>query len=215
VIRAITKTDAAYQRLRSDIESGELGPGTRLPMRILMERLEMSPSPIREALRLLQRDALVEHTPHHGMIVSLIQPETVGDNYRIRTVLEPLATELATEKASAATIAEIRAIHDALRRAAETDPLGSDVADLNANWHASIYAASESKYLIEFIGRLWTTVAKAMWVSLRAEQSIAEHEAILMRIEHGDPSGAAALMRSHIQSGAEAYNARHKPQADA
>jgi DNA-binding GntR family transcriptional regulator len=202
--RPMTKTEAAFHTLRSAIEEGRFRPGERLTLTRLVQELAMSPTPIREAIRLLQAEGLLEHEPHHGVVVAEYSPEKAEEIYRLRGVLEPLATELAVERATPEQVAAIRRLHDALTEAVREGSMRTDVAELNADWHRELYAASGSRYLQDFIGRLWTAIpVRAIWLTRRAEQSIAQHETIMAAIERGDAAAAAECMREHIAFGAD------------
>jgi DNA-binding GntR family transcriptional regulator len=199
-ILSVTKTDAAYQAIRTDIEEGRLKPGERLRIGSLIERLGMSPTPIREALRLLQAHGLVENRPHHGMIVKEYSVAGVEEIYDLRVVLEPLAAKFAAERAEAADLDEIRRLHDVLRQAARKEPY--NMAALNAQWHRRIYAASRSVYHQEFIERLWRALpVEVVWAGARRDRALSEHQAIMEALEEHDGERAAALMKEHIEAG--------------
>jgi DNA-binding GntR family transcriptional regulator len=200
---SLTKTEAAFRALRDAIEEGRLKPGEHLPVKRLMDELAMSPTPIREALRLLQAEGLVVHHAHRGVVVAEYSPESAEEVYRLRAVLEPLATELAVERATDEQIAAMRRLHDELH-AALADDRRTDVAERNAAWHHAVYAASGSRYLQEFIGRLWTAIpVRAIWLTRRAAQSMRQHDRIMAAIEQRDARRARDLMREHIEVGAE------------
>ena len=97
---SLTKTDAACAALREAIEADRLAPGERLAVKRLVEDLQMSPTPIREALRLLQAEGLAVYKPHHGMVVADYPAESVAEVSRMRALLEPLAVELAVRHAT-------------------------------------------------------------------------------------------------------------------
>lgn len=198
-----TKTEVAFSVLRGAIESGDLPPGDRLRANQLVEQLNMSPTPIREALRLLQAEGLVEYRAHQGMVVAEYSPESVIEVYRMRALLEPLATELSTERATDAQIAEMRAAHDALHDALQGHDIGPEIANLNADWHRAVYTPAESRLLIEFINRLWSAVpVTAFWSTNRSQKSLDQHAAIQAAIEARDVARAADLMREHVEDGA-------------
>lgn len=200
--RSMTKTEAAFRSLREAIEDGRYRPGEHLRVARLMQDLDMSPTPIREALRLLQAEGMVEHHPHRGMVVAEYSPESAEEVYRLRVVLEPMATELAVERAGPEQVAAIRAHHDALV-AAVRDDRSTDVAELNAEWHGAIYAACGSRHLEDFIARLWQAIpVRAIWLTRRASRSLEQHEAIMAAIERGDAAAARDAMRAHIELGA-------------
>lgn len=199
-VQAQTKTDAAYRGIRVAIESGELAPGDRLRTNELQAMLGVSPTPIREALRLLQRDGLVAHEPHHGTVVASMDENRITENRRIRILLEPLATQLATERATDEEIQSIRALHDKFRNTVARDPAGRAVPRLNTEWHMAIYRASKSDLLIEFIERLWVAMGTTKFFSVHGEQSIVEHEAVMLALEARRPEEAGEAMLHHLTS---------------
>jgi DNA-binding GntR family transcriptional regulator len=206
--RSLTKTAAAFQALRSAIETGRLRPGERLRISSLIELLGMSPTPIREALRLLQAEGLVAHEPHRGMVVRLYVLEEVDELYRLRLLLEPAATERAAEHAAPAEMKQIQALHRKLKSAVSS-PSATDSAQLNAAWHRAIYSACGSPYLIQFIMRLWSAMpVEAVWLSSHALDSIDEHQAVMDAIGNRDAKAAAEAMKRHIEQGQQMHAKR-------
>lgn len=203
--RHVTKTELALELLRERIRSGDLAPGQRLAIEDLTRLLGMSATPIREALRLLQADRLVDYRPHHGVVVTETPPEVTAEIYRLRTVLEPLATELAVQTVSAEQLRKLERLHGELE-AAVASGRGKRIADRNAAWHWALYESAKSVYLNDFIRRLWEGFPwRTMWaLPGRAELSLHEHEAMMEAIAAGDGGAAAELMRRHILSGEEA-----------
>jgi DNA-binding GntR family transcriptional regulator len=170
----------------------------------------MSPTPIREAMRLLQADGLIEHVPHRGMVVKEYSAESIAEIYRLRSVLEPLATELAAERATDEQLAEVRRLHEQLVTAARRSATAPNVAALNSAWHLAIYRSSGSDYLLEFIERLWGAIGggKAVWVSQRVDESLEEHEKVMAALERGKGTVAAKLMKGHIERGSMLHDER-------
>ena len=208
-VQTVTKTDAAYRAMRLAIEDGSLQAGERLTVTALQDWLGMSPTPIREALRLLQADGVVTHTPHHGMVVTEFSPTAILEVYRVRIPLESLATAWAAERATKAQLNQLRSIHQRFENAVRENPAGSDVAALNASWHSTIYDAAGSRHLREFIERLGSNGGgKAMWVSGRAADAVAEHAQIMAALEERDSTRGADLMRRHIDAGATLHKER-------
>jgi DNA-binding GntR family transcriptional regulator len=196
-----TKMSAAYGAIRLAIEEGTLAPGQRLRMSQLEGDLGMSPTPIREALRLLQADGLLEHQPHRGMIVAEYTAERAEEIYRIRVALEPVATGLAAERATDAELAHLAALHEQLAEAVASDS-GATAVSLNAEWHRAIYAACGSRYLQEFITRLWTALpVRAVWLSTRAQRSVDEHRAVMDALMDRDGKLAGECMARHLTRG--------------
>jgi DNA-binding GntR family transcriptional regulator len=197
-----TKTEIALQMLRERIRSGELQPGQRLRVNDLRDELAMSPTPIREALRLLQADGLVTYQPHQGITVAGLSPETTAELSLLRCTLESLATELAVSKLTEAGLEELKHVHDELMHAFETGH-GAAINELNATWHWQVYDAASSPQLRDFIRKLWERYPwRTMWVLPgRAQKSIEEHGRVMDAIIAGDARAAGREMRAHIASG--------------
>lgn len=198
-----TKAEAAYVALRDAIRSGELQPGQRVTLQGLAADLQMSLTPVREALRQLAAQGLVEHRANYGTVVTEYTAESAREVYRLRLVLEPLAAELA---ATEATDGDLAAISAAMRALDEAVAAGrdSEIAQLNSQVHSAIYAAAHSRYLVEFIDRLWHGVPfQAIVLSGRADQSTGEHHDIYAALAAGDGELARERMHAHISAGAE------------
>jgi DNA-binding GntR family transcriptional regulator len=202
--RHLTKTELATELLRERIRSGELAPGQRLALEDLTQLLGMSATPIREALRLLQADRLIDYRPHHGVVVTEASPHVTLEIYRIRSLLEPLATRLAVERLADDRLAELERLHTALG-AAVSAGRGKRISEVNASWHWTLYDSCSSTYLNDFIRRLWEGFAwRTMWaLPGRAERSLRQHDAMMAAIRARRAEQAAERMREHIESGAE------------
>lgn len=199
-VASVTKAAAAFNALRQAIEEGRLRPGDRLRTAELSRELGMSSTPIREALRLLQAEGLVEYEEHRGLSVRRFSSEQVDEVYRLRMALEPLATRLAVERASESQLAELRKVHGSLRRLAQQRPGGHQAARLNTEWHRLLYAASGSGLLVDFINRLWGALpVEVLWTSDHMASSVNNHESIMERLLARDSEGAAELMARHIR----------------
>ena len=197
-----TKTELALQVLRDRIRTGQFKPGQRLRLKDLTADLGMSPTPIREALRLLQADGFVDYRPHQGIVVAELSLSEVDGVLRLRRLLEPFAVELAVPALTRAQSRELERLHARLL-AAVASGRGTAVSEHNAAWHWAIYDAAGSPHLREFIRRLWDAYPwRTMWaLPGRAEQSAIEHQAVMNAIAAGDAKLAAARLAAHITSG--------------
>lgn len=201
-----TKTEHATEVLRRRIRAGEFEPGQPLRIEVLTRELGMSSTPVREALRLLQADRLVEYHPHKGTVVAgkdTGEPQ-LDEVYRLRMLLEPFATELAVERMTDAELAQLEQIHQTLMKAFRSPRTSRRrVGDQNVKWHWAIYAAAGMPMLSELIQRLWDAFPwRTLWaVPDSATSSTEEHEAIMAAIRDRDGASAAALMREHISRG--------------
>lgn len=194
-----TKTQAVFERLRLDIEDRVHPPGEWLRVHALAEAYGVSATPIREALRLLQSDGLIEHIPHRGVRVAKYPDQIMVEVYRLRAVLEPLAVELATERATRQEIEEVRRRHEALVREIEEVGVSPRLVTLNEEFHWATFSLCGSHYLIEFLRRLWSAVpVRAGLLARTARKSIEEHEELVQMMERRDSRGAAAIMRRHV-----------------
>lgn len=197
-----TKTALAVEALREAITRGQIKPGERLKVAYLSDLLGMSPTPIREAVRILQAEGLIDHEPHHTVSVADLAAEDAQELYLLRGMLEELATRLAVPRLSEADLAHLKDLESQMRAAQESgDDAG--MARVNAQWHLHLYHASGTKYLQEFILRLWSRFPwDTIWIIPgRREKSWAQHTEIMKAIEARDAEAAARLMREHVLSG--------------
>jgi DNA-binding GntR family transcriptional regulator len=185
-------------------DSGELEPGQRLLINDLAERLQMSPTPIREALRLLQADRLVEIRPHHGFVVASVSETDTEEVIRLRATLEPLAVEWAARRLTADALDALEAVHLRIRAAVAAGE-AAHLSPLNADWHWLIYEECGSPLLLELIRKLWDAFQwRTLWaVPGRPDESVEQHEAILDALRASKPKAAAAAMRAHVLSAGE------------
>lgn len=200
----LTKTQLALQSLREDIRSGAFAPSQRLRVEDLTVALGMSPTPIREALRLLQADGLVEFQPHHGIVVASVSASETVEIYHLRGLLEPDAVSRSVPRLDDVQLGELWKLHARVVKAVRSGR-GSTVSETNAVWHWALYRACGSEYLLTFIQRLWDAFPwRTIWaIPGRSERSLEEHEAVMEAVEARDAELAAARMRAHVLSGVD------------
>lgn len=198
-----TKSELALRVLRERIRSGQLEVGYRLQVDELARELGMSPTPIREALRLLQADRLVHYEPHRGVVVARHSPERLADVYAMRMALEPLATRLAIEQMTDEQKGELQAIHENFLAAGRAGR-GKRMSELNSAWHLAIYQVAGSDMLQDFTRRLWDVFPwRTNWaVEQRSSDSMREHDEVMAAVLSGDAQAGADAMFAHIQAGA-------------
>jgi DNA-binding GntR family transcriptional regulator len=198
-----TKSDFAYTQLRVMILSGDFHPGQVLNQATLARTIGISTTPLREALRRLKSEGLVELDAHRDARVTELSPEEARDLLEVRRSLDPLAVSLAAERRTKADIKEIR---DA---ASDLEPLrhGFGVDDLIAHrrFHTALYRASHNDLLIATLDGLWDKADRYRRVGLTAERSeqeredkAAEHNRLAECVIAGDTEGAAEVMHQHI-----------------
>ena len=197
-----TKSELAAARLRDDIRSGVMKPRERIDVDALGELLQMSATPIREALRQLQAEGFVVNEPHRGARVADFSLEETADLYDLRELLESRATLIAADHLTAEDIAELQALFEANLAAIDRND-HTAAMHLNEAWHMTIYAAAQNTpHLMDFIRRLWNDPRSTTWVVPgRLQQSRRDHSAIMDALSSGDGKRAADLMGDHIRAG--------------
>lgn len=200
-----TKKDAVVELIREAILSAQYKPGERLLQEEIARRLNVSPTPVREALRQLEAEGVLDHSPHRGVRVAEVRFEDVREVYLIRGALEALATREAASNLTRTNLAELRAIQSEIELLLAEERL-TDLRKLNFDLHMLIYNAAGMPELYRLIRNLWT---KFPWDTLhvlpgRAATSAREHTQILEAIAAGEADLAAQRMQAHIEHGASA-----------
>lgn len=202
-----TKQAWAAHLLRQRILDGVYMPGTRLREESISVDLGMSPTPVREALRVLTSEGLVESDWHRGATVVRLFPSDIAEIYRIREELETLATSLAIRKMRTATrtrLAEdLRESTNRLRATLESGDFEA-VPRLNREFHWLVYEMCGSPRLLQLIERQWNTLPHS-WLRRmpgRAAWVLQEHLGIVSAFQ-GDAETVASEMRGHIGRAAE------------
>ncbi len=192
------------ERLREDIWTGRLEPGSRLVESALTARFAVSRGPVREGLRRLSADGLIEHRPHRGAVVRRLTEREIRELFLIRIEMEALAARLA-----AATDAPERRA----RFVASIEPIYSDsprnacnYLKENAAFHDAVMALADNTELRNLAIRLQLPLIMAQVGDVLTpsvlEASVREHRAIAEAILKHDPSAASARMREHLQRAA-------------
>src|SRR5687768_8775034 len=152
-----TKTDWVYNRLRAEILDGALKPADRLRLTSLARRFETSEMPVREALRMLQRDGLVSFESHRGATVINLSLQRAAEIVAVRMHLEVLATAEAVPHHSPETLAELAAILERMDRQAEARQ-AQRFTEANRRFHTLLYQPGPNRTLTEEIQVLWDRV---------------------------------------------------------
>ncbi len=201
-LRIESVVDRVYAALRERIVDGSLARGEKLRQEALADELGVSRTPLREALRRLAAEGLVDFHPNRGAHVADISPEDVRAAYEARLILEPGAARLAATRREPVQLAALRAALHAQQEAA--DQLASYAA--SRAFHLALVRGSGNDYLIRLAETLWVPgIAQAIYEK-QVERpdllatDLAEHERIAAAVEAGDVELAEALVRSHIQS---------------
>ena len=200
--------ELVYAELRRQILWGEIVPGNTLSVRRLSEQFRVSPMPVRDAIRRLAVEELVEVTPRSSTRVSLISPEAVREIAEVRSRLEALAARLAPENLTTADVKRLRELLRAMHVAATAnDPEAWHQG--NAEFHRVVIHRSGNRLLTRMTEGLWDrsirhfsarVLSQAHFRRLRHK----EHQRILQAIVNRDPDALEQAWRDHVyQSGLE------------
>ncbi|NTU75888.1 MAG: GntR family transcriptional regulator [Anaerolineaceae bacterium] len=198
------------ERLRSDILDGRLKPGEWLRQERLAQVYGVSQMPVREALKALEAEGLVEHVPYRGARVVAFSADDVEDLYATRSFLEGRAAYEAASRITDEQNNQLRALHEKMIKCTST---AADVAYyrlLNRQFHLLIVNASQRAYLERMLNQMWDTFPTMMWsnFALTAETSLPsrvdsdnkEHELLIRALEKHDPQEAKRVARLHVES---------------
>lgn len=189
-----------------------LPPGDRLPIEELAAALDLSPMPVREALRRLDAAGLVEHVPHRGARVTEISVVDLREIYELRLSLETLAMRHAAERF---TDEDGQLATDALARhvaAYERDDLRESLA-AHAEFHFALYGAARSRWLLRLITPLWESSERYRLQLLPQYRDALtkrrrEHERMLAACVARDPDRAAVEVHDHLVATANSVAAQ-------
>lgn len=190
----------AYRRLLDDIRRGLLPPGSRLRETEIADRLGISRTPVREAIRQLEADGLVMHLPRQGATIRTLDQAEVIELYEMRAVLEGTAARLTARVASGVELAELTDLNAELAAAGA----GPQAQDLNRQFHLTLLESARNRFLVKAMSALQKTLLILGPTTLadpgRAAAAVAEHAAVLEALAARDAVAAEAAMRAHVES---------------
>jgi DNA-binding GntR family transcriptional regulator len=190
--------DKAYHEIRGLIVSLELAPGAVIDERELIGRLEIGRTPVREALRRLAQERLVEVYPRRGMFVTGVDVRELARLSEVRAVLEPEAARLAAERATDADRAELALL------LSELDAGAGELIDLDERIHRAVYRAAHNDLLEATLEQYYVLALRIWSIALdrarELEEAVEAHRALLEAIHDGDGERAAATMRAHVEN---------------
>lgn len=213
MVIAMTKSETAYQTLRDRILRGDLPPGRVLQQRELAADLGISTTPLREALRRLMTEGLVDLDSHRDARITDLRAEQARDLLELRMALDPLAAALAAKRRTTEDLAQMRSALEHLA------PLAGrpSVEQLTAHrlFHRAVYAAGHNALLVASLEQLWdqsdryrlyalsddrpiANVSAAVDDSPTSDDKAAEHRALVDAIADRDADTAESIMREHV-----------------
>ncbi|MFL4476523.1 GntR family transcriptional regulator [Paeniglutamicibacter sp. MACA_103] len=198
-----SKGSLAYSELRQLILSGGLAPGSRISQYELADNMQMSITPLREAIRRLSSEGLITMDTHRDSRVAAMSATEARELLEVRLSLEPSATELAASRRTDADIAAMRAAAEKLLPV--TRVWGEGAIAVHREFHRAVYVASHNDVMIKLLDDLWDKSDRYRRVGLELPSGdeprtidLNQHHQILELVIAGDGAGAAELARTHI-----------------
>ena len=193
--------------LREQIFSGLLAPGAFLDEVALCERLEISRTPLREALKVLTAEGLLRHEPRRGCFVNVVTEQDLDDIFPVIALLEGRCAFEAARNATHADLVELTALHERLGSHARAGRI-TDYYATNFAIHEAIILLANNRWLAQSIADLRKILKLARLQSLsapgRLSQSLSEHMAVFAALKSRDSAGADVAMRTHLMHQREA-----------
>ena len=201
IIQRVSLHDELVARIRELIDNGELAPASRVPEKALCERFGVSRTPLREALKVLASEGLIELLPQRGARVARLTLAAVEDMFPVVGALEGLAGELACQRISDEEISAIAVLHNNMVVAFERRDRPTYFA-INQQIHERILDATRNETLIGTYRGLAGRIRNARYIANMSEsrwrKAVAEHEAILAALTRRDGAGLARILRTHL-----------------
>jgi len=193
--------------LREQIFAGQLAPGSFLDEVALCERLEISRTPLREALKVLTAEGLLRHEPRRGCFVNEVTEQDLDDIFPVIALLEGRCAYEAARNASDADLAALTTLHERLAGHAQAGRI-NDYYAVNFAIHEAIILLANNRWLAQAIADLRKILKLARLQSLQAPgrlaQSLSEHMTVFAALKSRDSEGAEAAMRTHLTRQREA-----------
>lgn len=198
--QAESLAEKAYVAIRRLIVTLELGPGSVINERELVEQLGIGRTPVREALRRLAHEGLVEVYPRRGMFVTDVDVRKLALVSEVRAALEPEAARLAAERATDAERAELQELLDELNAADADDHA---LMALDERIHRAVYRCARNDLLATTLEQYYVLALRIWTIALDRQHELNDavqgHRALLEAIHDGDGERAAATMRAHVE----------------
>src|ERR1700693_2281590 len=194
-----TKSALAAKKIREALAAGKYASGQWLRAQELADELDLSLTPVREALLELASEGLVDMIPFRGARVSEIPMVDLSEVYAARALLEAAATSLAAARITPKALAEVRALHNEFVKAVKTGKR-DELRELNDRFHFAIYEAADAPLISQLIKTVWTRAPRDTFRLLpdRPERSLKAHGDIVEELGRRDPRHAGRAMRDHI-----------------
>jgi DNA-binding GntR family transcriptional regulator len=194
--------ELAYEQLLSMLVTMRIEPGSHIGIEALARELQISQTPIREALTLLEAQKLAYKIPNVGFrAANLLTREDIDALFELRLLIEPQSAALAARRASEETLRELTVLAEELEQAAKGNELAyAQFAEGDAKLHHLIATASGNRFIAETIQGLHVHlhIFRFLYNTNSTEKAVTEHAALIAALLARDPAGAEKAMREHL-----------------
>ncbi len=196
-------TSIIFEKIREDVLNGVYKNGEKIVEAKLAEELGVSRTPVREALKQLELDGLVENIPNRGVVVKGISQQDVEDIYTIRVAIEGIAAKWASERISDQEIEDLKEVYELMEfYTYRKDP--DKTFELNSKFHEIIYKSTRSRYLEHVLKDFQLFIKSARSKSLksdgRLEHALEEHKQILDAFMERDVEKSVEAVLHHVNN---------------
>jgi len=199
-------TSTIFEKIREDILIGKYVSGEKIVEAKLAEEFGVSRTPVREALKQLELDGLVDNIPNRGVLVKGISKQDIDDIFTIRIAIEGIAVKWAIERMEESDLEKMKEIFELMEFYTFKKDLDK-IAELNTKFHEVIYNATKSRYLehvlTDFQFFMKTTRYKSLRAPGRMESTLEEHREVLEAFANKDIDRAAKAIREHVNNSRE------------
>lgn len=196
-----TLIESVTSRVREAIINGDFAPGTRLVIADLVKRLSVSPMPVREALRRLEGEGMVETIPNRGATVRRLDSKMISDIYEIRGALEVMVVSKMCDRLTLADLDALEEIQNEFEAAVDRDSEG-ELMEINLRFHAYLSDLGHNREVARVLrygsGLLTALRHRYGMPKERVRAVIGEHRALLKALRRGDGFEAANVARMHV-----------------
>jgi DNA-binding GntR family transcriptional regulator len=199
--------------VRADVLEGRLQPGEWLRQERIAREQGASQMPVREALKRLVAEGILEHVPYCGVRVVEFTVEDVEDLYTCRVFIESMSARFAATSITDDEVRQLESLHQQMIACATPGQL-REYRELNRQFHSLIFTASRRSYLIRSLGQLWSAFPTMLWSNIphaatdssrdRDDADPIEHAAIVRALANHDPVAAEEAVRHHIEASGSA-----------
>lgn len=198
---AQSSAEMAYEALMSAIREGRFMPGDRLREEEVGDDLSLSRTPVREALRRLEAEGVVEHSPRIGAVIRRLGHSEIVELYEMRMVLERTAAEMAAKHGTDAEFDTLDELNAAILEA-RAQP--SRAAGINQTFHRSLYLAGRNRFLLEAARALNNSLLllgpTTYGDDARIDDVVTQHQAIVDALRNEDAEAAGVAAEAHLQA---------------